>query len=104
MVLDIHSFNPNKHTAPPPVVYEVLPPAGKNGSRVVILGSNFVNTPNLRVRFGSSEVTATFHEQGTLICTVPPLKPADGTSIPVRVSNDGINYCETKVFFTYVQT
>lgn len=37
---------------PPPVVMEVLPSAGPvhGGTRIVILGSNFINSSNLKVR------------------------------------------------------
>jgi hypothetical protein len=88
----------DKQEAPPPVVYEILPPNGKGGTRVVILGTNFVNSPNLKVRFGNTEVTPTFHEQGTLICTVPTILKPEPNGIPVRISNDSISFCETKVF------
>jgi hypothetical protein len=85
---------------PPPIVHEVLPPSGKVGTRCVVLGSNFVNNPLLRVRFGDVEVTPTFHEQGTLICIVPPFQKH--LCVPILVTNDGINYCQdSKVSFTY---
>lgn len=35
---------------PPPSVHEVLPPHGPPGTRVVILGANFVHSPQLQVR------------------------------------------------------
>ncbi|KAH3756840.1 calcium-activated BK potassium channel [Pelomyxa schiedti] len=56
---------------PAPTVIEVLPQAGPPGTRVVVLGTNFLNTPALRVAFNDSVIIPTFHEQGTLICTVP---------------------------------
>ncbi|PRP79773.1 hypothetical protein PROFUN_12635 [Planoprotostelium fungivorum] len=84
----------------PPIIHEILPTMGGSGTRAVVLGINFVNNPNLKVRFGDHEVPNTFHEQGTLVITVPTL-PKSG-SLPVRVSNDGTNYCETKVFFTFM--
>jgi hypothetical protein len=92
----------DKQEAPPPVVYEILPPNGKGGTRVVILGTNFVNSPNLRVRFGNTEVTPTFHEQGTLICTVPTQLKPELSGIPVRISNDSISFCETKVLYPFI--
>jgi len=91
-------------TPPPPVVHEILPPAGVVGTRVALLGNNFVNSPQLRVRFGDSLISAVWHEQGTLLCNVPhPSKPPTAEGVPIRVSNDGINFCETKVFFVYSQ-
>ena len=92
----------DKQEAPPPVVYEILPPNGKVGTRVVILGTNFVNSPNLRVRFGNTEVTPTFHEQGTLICTIPTQLKPEINGIPVRISNDSVSFCETKVNNTII--
>jgi len=84
-------------------ITEVLPPSGTPGTRLVILGSNFVNGPTLRARFGHTEVTPTFHEKGTLICTVPPRQPGSlqGNTL-VSVSNDGVRYSESKVFFMFV--
>mmetsp|Transcript_7680 Transcript_7680/g.10597 ORF Transcript_7680/g.10597 Transcript_7680/m.10597 type:complete len:531 (+) Transcript_7680:75-1667(+) len=87
---------------PPPTVHEILPPNGGSGTRVAILGSNFVNSPTLVVRFGEVEVQPSFHEQGTLLCNVPSLPKTAGL-VPVRVSNDSANFCETKVFFNYQQ-
>eukprot|EP01117_Protostelium_nocturnum_P010524 TRINITY_DN3790_c0_g1_i1.p1 TRINITY_DN3790_c0_g1~~TRINITY_DN3790_c0_g1_i1.p1 ORF type:complete len:537 (-),score=172.27 TRINITY_DN3790_c0_g1_i1:220-1830(-) len=89
-------------TPAPPIIHEILPTTGIVASRTVILGVNFVNSPTLKVRLGEYEVPVSFHEQGTLVCTIPAL-PRTGT-FPVRVSNDGTNYCETKVFFTYLST
>eukprot|EP01114_Cavostelium_apophysatum_P000251 TRINITY_DN10242_c0_g1_i1.p1 TRINITY_DN10242_c0_g1~~TRINITY_DN10242_c0_g1_i1.p1 ORF type:complete len:534 (-),score=148.30 TRINITY_DN10242_c0_g1_i1:264-1865(-) len=88
----------------PPVVNEILPPVARVGSRVVVLGSNFVNTPQLRVKFGEVECQPMFHEQGTLICVVPnPHRPIT-VPVPVRVTNDGLNYCDTRVGFTFVNS
>jgi hypothetical protein len=89
-------------SAPPPIVHEILPTHGATGSRAAILGTNFVNSPNLKVKFADFDVPCNFHEQGTLIISVPSL-PRSG-KFPVKVSNDGVNYCETKVFFNYMQT
>jgi hypothetical protein len=84
-------------------ITEVLPPSGTPGTRLVILGGNFVNGPTLRARFGQTEVVPTFHEKGTLICTVPPRTPGTlpGNTL-VSVSNDGVRYSDSKVFFMYV--
>jgi hypothetical protein len=47
----------------PPVIDEILPSNGKSGSRVCLLGRNFVNSPKLMVRFGTISVPLQFHEQ-----------------------------------------
>lgn len=53
---------------PPPVVHEILPSSARIGSRAVVLGSNFVQSSSLKVRFGDAECVPIFHEQGTLFC------------------------------------
>eukprot|EP00005_Dracoamoeba_jomungandri_P006015 CAMPEP_0174262348 /NCGR_PEP_ID=MMETSP0439-20130205/12922_1 /TAXON_ID=0 /ORGANISM="Stereomyxa ramosa, Strain Chinc5" /LENGTH=563 /DNA_ID=CAMNT_0015347043 /DNA_START=89 /DNA_END=1780 /DNA_ORIENTATION=- len=86
---------------PPPVVIEILPSTGScsGGTRTCILGSNFINCPGLKVRFGDMVVPATFHEQGTLICVTPSRQRG---RVPVSVTNDGLNFCETQSHFNFV--
>ncbi|KAH3766064.1 calcium-activated BK potassium channel [Pelomyxa schiedti] len=91
---------------PAAAVMEVLPPSGPPGIRVVVLGDNFLNTPALRVAFNDTVIIPTFHEQGTLICTVPRTDAfTNGGGAPVhvsvRVSNDGLSFCESKATFMY---
>eukprot|EP01120_Amphizonella_sp_Union-15-10_P003169 TRINITY_DN1354_c0_g1_i1.p1 TRINITY_DN1354_c0_g1~~TRINITY_DN1354_c0_g1_i1.p1 ORF type:complete len:612 (-),score=110.23 TRINITY_DN1354_c0_g1_i1:173-2008(-) len=97
-----HYLSERKNASPPPPnVTEILPNHGTctGNTRVAILGSNFFNSPNLRVRFGDSVVTSTFHESGTLICTTPP---CNGERIvKVRVSNDGKDFCQTFATFSF---
>eukprot|EP01120_Amphizonella_sp_Union-15-10_P003170 TRINITY_DN1354_c0_g2_i1.p1 TRINITY_DN1354_c0_g2~~TRINITY_DN1354_c0_g2_i1.p1 ORF type:complete len:615 (-),score=76.33 TRINITY_DN1354_c0_g2_i1:170-2014(-) len=96
-----HYLSERKNSPPPPNVTEILPNHGSStgNTRVAILGSNFFSSPNLRVRFGDSVVTATFHESGTLICTTPP---CNGEKVvKVRVSNDGKDFCQTFATFSY---
>jgi hypothetical protein len=87
--------------APPATVTEVLPPRGSaaGGSRVVVLGANFIDSPKLRVKFGDVVVRPIFHENKTLICTTLPGTP--GVTVKVRVSNDGTDYCDTMAEFTF---
>jgi hypothetical protein len=68
------------------------------GTRVVILGSNFINCSGLKVRFGDMVVPATFHEAGTLICVTPSRLRGRGA---VSVTNDGLNFCETQCYFSF---
>ncbi|ELR15892.1 IPT/TIG domain containing protein [Acanthamoeba castellanii str. Neff] len=93
-------LNEKQESPPPPVVMEVLPSAGPvhGGTRIVILGSNFINSSNLKVRFGDMVVPATFHEAGTLICVTP--SRGRGVAL-VSVTNDGVNFCETQTQFTF---
>lgn len=86
---------------PPPTVTEVLPSRGPSsgGTRVVVLGTNFIESGNLLVKFGETVVRPQFHENKTLICTTLPGPPK--SSVEVKVSNDGIEYCDTLAIFTY---
>eukprot|EP01089_Gocevia_fonbrunei_P007670 TRINITY_DN188_c0_g1_i2.p1 TRINITY_DN188_c0_g1~~TRINITY_DN188_c0_g1_i2.p1 ORF type:complete len:487 (+),score=64.81 TRINITY_DN188_c0_g1_i2:436-1896(+) len=93
-------LNDKQDAPPPPVVTEVLPSTGgcAGGTRIVILGSNFINNPKLKVRFGDVVVPATFHEGGTLIVVTPP---RTRSRVPVSVTNDDVNFCETSCFFSF---
>lgn len=102
------------------MVSEVIPVEGRSGTRVVILGSNFVNSPNLKAKIGDTIVpiqvlivltarltteincrgAEQFHEQGALIFVVPVM--SNPAPLAVRVSNDSIHFSETKTYFTYV--
>eukprot|EP00029_Vermamoeba_vermiformis_P004952 TRINITY_DN1586_c0_g1_i1.p1 TRINITY_DN1586_c0_g1~~TRINITY_DN1586_c0_g1_i1.p1 ORF type:complete len:595 (+),score=79.14 TRINITY_DN1586_c0_g1_i1:72-1856(+) len=86
---------------PPPNVTEIIPTRGPTagGTRAVILGSNFFGSPSLRMKFGETVITPTFHEQGTLICSTPAGR-SDNT-VQVRVANDGQEYCESYASYTY---
>jgi len=85
---------------PPPAITECLPPAGPcAGARIVVLGANFVNSPELRVRAGELELMPQFHEAGTLIVQLPPHSPG---VVQLRVANDGQHYCESRVYFQFV--
>jgi len=67
-------------------ISEVIPPKGtsEGGTKVAILGDNFVDTPNTRVWFDLIEVKPQFHGPKTLTCITPRHEP--GHSI-VCVSN-----------------
>ncbi|EEU04116.1 IPT/TIG domain-containing protein [Dictyostelium discoideum AX4] len=86
----------------PPTVSEIIPASAKARTRVVILGSNFSNTGDLKVYFGSTSVTATFYEQGTIICQVPPNAPNQPSNVNIKVSNDGSQCSESKGMFNNI--
>ena len=68
-------------------VTEVIPYSGstQGGTRVAVLGNNFVDSPSARVRFDNTDVMPTFHGPRTLICVTPQHQPG---IVSVRVSND----------------
>lgn len=59
-------------------VVEILPATGSasGGTRVAVLGYNFVESDNLRVKFGDAIVSCQFHDNCTLLCETPPLSEA----------------------------
>jgi len=90
-----------KNKTAPPKINEILPFSGPStgGTRVALIGSNFVNSSNLTVKFGDLIVSPEYHETGTLIFTTPPASP--GTKISVSVSNDGKEFSQSDTSFTY---
>jgi hypothetical protein len=97
-----HTYYLNRVALPtPPVVSEVLPARGPacGGTRVAILGDNFIDSPNLRVRFGNTLLQPIFHEARTLICTTPFGLPQ--SIVLVSVSNDGVDYSTAQAQFAY---
>lgn len=97
----VYLTNPNSSSPTPATVTEAVPNYGTNGTRVVVLGSSFVDLNTVRVKFGDVIAQHTFHESSALIVTVPP--QSQGTSrVAVTVSNDGHDYSATSAAFTYV--
>jgi len=86
----------------PPVIKEVLPNMGGINSRVAIIGSSFVSTANLTVRFGNIITTPQFHDSGTLICSAPQQTSSSNDPVLVSISNDGNNFCQSQVTFVYL--
>jgi ankyrin repeat protein len=83
-----------------PIVKEVVPLSGtpSGGTRVAVLGSSFIESPALRVRFDRSDVVTHFHGAGTLICSTPRHEPG---IVVVRVSNDGSRWSDSHASYTY---
>ncbi|EFA80122.1 hypothetical protein PPL_06944 [Heterostelium album PN500] len=83
-----------------PQVSEAIPLGGPacGGTRVAILGANFVDTPATRVRFDSVEVTPEYHSAGTLLCYSPEHAPG---VVSVRVSNSPSHWSSSSAPYTY---
>lgn len=65
---------------------------------MVIIGTNFVDSPVLRVRFDNIDVIPDFHGSGTLVCTAPQHIPGP---VSVSVSNDAKIWSETTATYIY---
>eukprot|EP01129_Flabellula_baltica_P004879 TRINITY_DN1729_c0_g1_i1.p1 TRINITY_DN1729_c0_g1~~TRINITY_DN1729_c0_g1_i1.p1 ORF type:complete len:454 (-),score=86.80 TRINITY_DN1729_c0_g1_i1:26-1321(-) len=87
-----------RKTSAPPVLNEIVPAIGRQsgGDRCVLIGSNFVDSEKLVVRFGETVIRPQFHEAGCLIITTPPCY---SNQVQVTVSNDGEHFCSIIHFF-----
>ncbi len=68
------------------------------GTRVAILGVNFVDNPASRIRFDQTDVMPIFHGPGTLICHTPQHPPG---TVEVGVCNSMKKWSEQNASFTY---
>ena len=69
----------------------VLTCVASAGSKLCVLGANFVRSDRLRVRIGEHIVVPQFHESGTLVCVVPPCHTQ---YVTVAVSNNNKAWSE----------
>ena len=68
---------------------------------MLVTGTNFVNSANLRCRFDYLIVNATFLSASTLRCVSPQHVMM---SVPVEVSNNDQDYTTTGILFRYIGT
>jgi len=85
----------------PPVISCVIPESGRAGDRCVIIGSNFINSKSLCVKFGEKVIKPEFHESMTLIINIPVLS-SKIDKVELLVSNDGEEFCGGSVHFKFV--
>jgi len=85
----------------PAIVSEVIPAVVSlpHLGRIAIIGSGFVDKPNLCVMVGDTRITPHFHENTTLVATLSTLPTG---TLPVRVSLDGEVFSEQDVSITVV--
>lgn len=98
----VYLTNPSNSAPTPATVTETIPNSGSPGSRVLVLGSSFIDLDTVRVKFGDTIAHHTFHESGALIAVVPPQPHGSHPRVLVSVSNDGNDYSSTNAAFTYV--
>jgi hypothetical protein len=70
-------------------------------SLVTITGTNFVQSPNLKARFGLLSVSAT-HSSASLVTARTPAHAS--AVVAVSVTNNDQDYAATAVFYTYNRT
>jgi len=83
-----------------PAVQECIPPSGpaSGGTRIALLGGDFVESPSLVVRFGNTIVPASMRSAGTLLLRAPPHEQG---AVEVRVSNDNSSWSATAATFVF---
>eukprot|EP00814_Leptocylindrus_danicus_P016055 CAMPEP_0116049566 /NCGR_PEP_ID=MMETSP0321-20121206/30235_1 /TAXON_ID=163516 /ORGANISM="Leptocylindrus danicus var. danicus, Strain B650" /LENGTH=663 /DNA_ID=CAMNT_0003532005 /DNA_START=372 /DNA_END=2360 /DNA_ORIENTATION=+ len=86
-------------------VSSVLPSRGVMSAEtvVIIVGTNFLPSDNLRCRFGVFTTEADFVSSTEVTCSVPP--SSEGSSdVTVGVSNNGVDFAEDdSVLFSYIE-
>jgi len=82
------------------VLTSVSPSVGPSsgGTTLRLVGSGFVFSPNLRVRFGLHSVPATYVSATEISCVT---QASDGGDVSLSVSNNGVDYSSTTVQYTY---
>ncbi|KAH3732091.1 calcium-activated BK potassium channel [Pelomyxa schiedti] len=103
IVVVSHSTQLKPALSSPPTILEVVPCTGpiSGGTKVVILGANFANSPSMKVQFDNVEVSPVFHGPSTLVCTTP--EHLAGV-ISVRVCNVSSDWSLSAATFTYEKT
>ncbi|EGC33554.1 hypothetical protein DICPUDRAFT_154398 [Dictyostelium purpureum] len=86
-----------------PKVTEVFPLSGPStgGTRICLLGSNFADTPAIRLKFGNVEIQPEFFSGGTLVCNAPEHPPG---TVQIKVSNCQNQWSVTSATFTFEDT
>ena len=95
-----HSSLIKKSSQVLPTILEVIPSTGTctGGTRVAILGANFIDSPSVRIKFDNIEVQPEYHGPSTLLCTTPQHGPG---LVTVYVSNNSKSWSESYAHFIY---
>ncbi|RYY34397.1 hypothetical protein EON62_03345, partial [archaeon] len=86
---------------PDPVVYDMIPDIGsvRGGTRVRLVGDNFVASTTAACRFGTSVVRLVWVDGSTALCVTPA--SSSGTA-RVEVSMNGVDFFATGFAFRFV--
>jgi len=97
-----HSTQLKPAPAVAPTIADVIPEGGPStgGTRVAILGANFIDSPGARIKFDNLEVMPQFHGTGTLVCHTPQHPPG---TVTVRVSNANKKWSDSSAIFTFYE-
>jgi len=98
-----HSTQMKPTSSQVPTILEVLPSSGPSsgGTRVAVVGRDFVDSPAARIRFDSTDVMPSFHGPGTLVCHTPQHEPGP---VQVKVCSSSQKWSDSEAMFTYEGT
>jgi hypothetical protein len=100
-------FSQNKRSFtvyPNTEIFGIQPKSGRTlgGTLITVYGHNFVHGPSLRCNFNNSEHSSAIFFNSTVIkCVTTPFKGDTGGTVDVRVSNNGMDYSNTRATFRY---
>lgn len=89
----------------PPMVYEINPRRGpvKGNTTVVVTGSHFTNTGDIRCKFNETVVKGKYVDTNTIECVSPPYPQPE--TVPLAVALEGDKYSSgINTMYTYYDT
>ena len=87
-----------------PNVTSISPKTGPSagGSLVRVEGSNFIESENLRCKFGDQTFVLARYLTSSVILCKAPTSPSIGATVTVEVSVNGVSYTSNRLEFRYV--
>ena len=86
-----------------PKVLALSPNVGNmTGGKVDVIGTGFINTAELSCSFGQFDQQSAFYVSPTkLVCNAPPWTTGSPTVVAVEVSENGVDFTDDEVSFSY---
>ena len=83
-----------------PIVDHIYPASGSStgGTTVILTGYNFVETNEIRCRFGKHVCRGNWISNNTMTCMSPSTDPGE---IKLEISNNGVDFVHTNFNFTF---
>ena len=104
---DVYTLDVGNIVGPPYAITDMQPNTGPvtGNTDVVIYGIDFINTPNVIVRFGnhrqSVDVVGVYKSQSKITCVTPNSSKLPPGEVDVRVSLNGDSFTTTSQKFRY---
>jgi dynein heavy chain len=104
---DMYTLDVGNIVGPPYAITDMLPNMGPvtGGTEIIIVGIDFINTPDVVVRFGNSrqgvDVHGTFISQTKISCVSPDFTRFSTGTVDVRIALDGDSFTTTFQRFSF---